>query len=424
MTHPEITQLVDHLFRQEAGKMVASLTRLAGLEHLELVEEAVQEAMLKAAQQWPFRGIPENPAGWLWQVAKNETLDQLRRRRTLARKLPLIIWEMDEFSRMPEPRLAHEIQDNQLRLIFTCCHPVLSREAQVGLTLRILCGFSISEIARAFLSQEAAISKRLVRARQKIRQANIPYEVPAGPELSARLEVVLEVLYLLFNEGYSASQGDEIIRRELCREAIRLTQVLADHPAGDIPASHALLALMLLHAARFSARYDADGHLLSLAEQDRSQWDKAMIVSGLDHLSRAASSAEAGEYHLQAGIAACHCVVNDYSATDWPRILQLYNLLFDLNPSPVIALNRAIALAEVDGPAAGIEAINAIENAPALKSYHLLYATRAEFYLNLGDIQRAIADFQQALTLTSVEPEQRFLRRKLASCHHTAASTG
>lgn len=396
--------------------MVASLTRFAGLEHLELVEEAVQEAMLKAAQQWPFSGIPDNPAGWLWQVAKNQTLDQLRRRRTLARKLPLIVQEIEAFSRMREPRLAHEIQDSQLRMIFTCCHPVLPRESQVGLTLRTLCGFSIPEIARAFLIQEPTVAKRLVRAKQKIKQADIPYQVPTGSELSARLEVVLKVLYLLFNEGYSASQGDEIIRWELCREAIRLTQLLADHPAGDKASTHALLALMLLHAARFQARRDADGRLLSLAEQDRARWDRTMIISGLYHLSRAAGSPEASEYHLEAGIAACHCVVDDYDATDWPRILHLYDLLLDLNPSPVVALNRAIALAEVDGPAAGIEAINAIDDTAALQAYPLLYATRAELYLKVGDYQKAWADFQRALDLTGVEPERRFFLGKLELC--------
>lgn len=412
----EVNPLVDSLFRHESGKLVASLTRFLGLSHLELVEDAVQEALLKAAQQWPYRGIPEQPTAWLWQVAKNQAIDCLRREKTLATKLAPLIHELDQYSRMSEPPLAHEIRDNLLRLIFTCCHPLLPPESQVALTLKTICGFSIPEIARAFLIPEATVAKRLVRAKQKIREASLPYEVPQGNGLSSRLEAVQEVLYLLFNEGYSASQGERVIRWELCREAIRLTELLVEHPAGSTPQTQALLALMLLHAARLSARQDECGHLLPLAEQDRSQWDKVMILKGLRYLKQATTTQEMSEYHLQAGIAACHCVAPDYATTDWPGILQLYDLLLQLNPSPVIALNRVVALAEVCGAQTGLEAIRQIQDSAALTAYHFFYATRAELHLKLGDYKSAGQDYEQALALTRVPSEKDFLTRKLTAC--------
>jgi RNA polymerase sigma-70 factor (ECF subfamily) len=416
-THkPAVTQLVDHLFRRESGRMVASLTRFFGSPYLALVEDAVQEALIKATQQWPFRGIPENPTAWLWQVAKNKAIDLLRRENSLAAKLAVIIQELEDYTDLPDPQLTQELQDNQLRMIFTCCHPINPPEAQVALTLRILCGFSIPEIARAFLTQETTIAKRLVRAKQKIRGAEIPYEVPTGDELSSRLEVVYAVLYLLFNEGYTASQGDDLIRWDLCGEAIRLTGLLVGHPAGNTSRTHALLALMLLHGARLRARQDGQGNLLPLSEQDRSLWDKEMILQGLYHLSESAKSQEISEYHLEAGIAACHCVVDHYEDTDWAKVLQLYDLLSGINASPVVALNRAVAVAKVYGPEAGIEAINTIKNTKAINTYYFLYATRAELYMQLGDYEKACDDYQQALALTDVTPEQSFITQKLETC--------
>lgn len=412
----EVIPLIDSLFRHESGKLVASLTRFLGLAQLELVEDAVQEALVKAVQQWPYRGIPEQPTAWLWQVAKNQAIDRLRREKTLATKLSQFVQVIDQYAHLSEPQLADEIRDSMLRLIFTCCHPLIPPEAQVALTLKTICGFSIPEIARAFLIPEATVAKRLVRAKQKIREASLPYEVPQGSELSARLGMVQEVLYLLFNEGYSASQGDRLIRWELCREAMRLTGLLAEHPAGNTAQTHALLALMLLHAARLNARQDEQGQLLSLAEQDRSQWDKAMILRGLHHLEQATTIQELSEYHLQAGIAACHCVAAAYAATDWSGILHLYDLLLKLNPSPVIALNRAVALAEVYGAAAGLEAIRQIQDSAAINNYHFFYATRAELHVKLGDYESARHDYEQALTLTGVPSERDFLAGKLAAC--------
>ena len=411
-----VNQLVDHLFRRESGKMVASFTQLFGPDHLEMVEDVVQEALLKAVRQWPFTGIPDNPSAWLWQVAKNQALDLLRRETAFSSKLVAITREFDEYVSLPEPQLAHEVQDNQLRLMFTCCHPLIPKSAQVVLTLKTLCGFSIPEISRAFLVREATIAKRLVRAKQKIKKANIPYEVPTGEALANRLASVLEVLYLLFNEGYYASHGDELIRWDLCGEAIRLTTLLTEHAVCAAPATHALLSLMLLHGARLGARQDKNGNLLLLSEQDRSRWDKAMIIKGFHHLHQSAKAEVLSEYYLQAMIAACHCLASTYETTDWEKILRLYDLLCQLNDSPVIALNRAVALSKVHGPVAGVEAINEVEASKAMTVYHLLYATRAALYMQLADYEKACADYQQALALTKVKAAQSFLRTKLASC--------
>lgn len=412
----QVNQLVDHLFRHEAGKIIAGLTRYFGPDNLELVEDAVQEALLKAAQQWPFRGIPENPAIWLRQVAKNKAIDFLRREKTLSDKLLAIIQDFDRQIDLATPRFDHEVQDDLLRMIFTCCHPAIPQESQVALTLKTLCGFSVAEIAGAFLIKEETMARRLVRARQKIREMEIPFEVPVGTELSERLEAVLDVSYLLFNEGYKASQGEALIRWDLCREAVRLTTLLAEHPVSSTPETHALLALMLLHSARLGARQDEQGELLLLSEQDRAAWDQALICKGLVYLNKSTESKKISEYHLQAGIAALHCLAESYEATNWPRILALYDLLLEINNSPVIALNRAVALAEVHGPKAGIEAINDIEDSKAVIAYYPFYVTRAELYMRLGAYDKACLDYQQALALADVKAEQAFLLTKLEDC--------
>jgi len=297
--------------------------------------------------------------------------------------------------------------------MFACCHPALSPEDQTALALKTLCAFSANEIANAFLTTEAAIAKRLTRAKQKIRDEHIPFEIPAGDELSRRLDAVLQTLYLLFNEGYKASSGDDLIKEDLCQEAIRLGALLAEHPAGNQPRIHALVALMLLNAARLPARMDSEGNILRLKEQDRSTWNQAMIARGIKHLSESAVGEELSAYHLQAGIAACHCVASDYESTDWRKILSLYDLLMELDGSPVIALNRAVAVANVDGPQAGIEAVEAIHNGSQLKSYYLLYAVLGEFEKQLNNFQAAIDNFRKALELTELTSEQLFLSKRL-----------
>ena len=371
-------------------------------------------------QTWPYYGVPRNPAAWLTQTAKNLAVDLIRREKLFYDKQPQIITFIEQWS--PDPGAGDsasfdsEIKDGSLRLMFACCHPQIPPEAQTALALKTLCGFSPAEIASAFLTTEAAIAKRLTRARQKIRELRIPFEIPSGSELSTRLEGVLQTLYLLFNEGYKASSGDSLVREELCSEAIRLATLLAGHPVGDQPCVHALLALMLLNGARLPARVDTDGNILRLRDQDRSSWNTAMIGRGMLHLSQSASGDQLSVYHLQAGIAACHCTANDYESTNWPRILSLYDHLAVLDESPVVALNRAVAVANVNGPRAGIESVEAIRNRAQLESYYLLYAVLGEFEAQLNNFPAAVNHLRKALQLTELKSEQSFLSKKLGEC--------
>ena len=413
----EISRLADHLFRHEAGKLISVLTGIFGINRLQLAEDVVQESLVRALRTWPYAGIPQNPAAWLTQTAKNLALDRIRREKLFHDKEPQIIAFMEQWptdsATSESPMFESEIRDGRLRLMFACCHPVLSPEDQTALALKTLCAFSAPEIASAFLTTEAAITKRLTRAKQKIRDEHIPFEIPAGEELARRLDAVLQTLYLLFNEGYKASSGDDLIKEDLCQEAIRLCALLAEHPAGNQPRTHALVALMLLNTARLPARMDSDGNILRLKEQDRSTWNQVMIARGIRHLSESAAGNELSAYHLQAGIAACHCVASDYESTDWRKILSLYDRLMELDSSPVIALNRAVAVANVNGPQAGIVAVEAIQNGSQLKSYYLLYAVLGEFEKQLNNFQAAIDNFRKALDLAELTSEQLFLSKRL-----------
>jgi RNA polymerase sigma-70 factor (ECF subfamily) len=347
----EVSQVVEHLFRHEAGKMVAILTGIFGTEHLTLAEDVVQEALARALQTWPFYGVPKNPSAWIMRVSRNLALDVVRRQKVFRDKEAEIIRLIEQPDSLPDvPAFADsEIADDRLRMMFVCCHPVVPADAQAALALNTLCGFSVTEISRAFLATDAAMAKRLTRAKQKIREAKIPFEIPTGDELTRRLNGVLQALYLLFNEGYKASTGEKLVREEICQEAIRLTSLLVEHASGNQPKTHALLALMLLNAARIPARVDDDGNLLRLQEQDRTRWDQPMIAHGLFHFAQSAAGEEITEYHLQAGIAACHCAAKDYESTDWSQILSLYDRLVESDASPVIALNRAIVIANIRG---------------------------------------------------------------------------
>ena len=413
----EVSHVLEHLFRHEAGKVVSTLARNFGVARLKLAEDVVQEALAKALQTWPYYGIPRNPAAWITQVSKNLALDVIRRENVFRNKEIAISRFIDQWSPSPaddDSTFSREqISDDSLWMMFMCCHPLIPQEAQVALALKTLCGFSPAEIARAFLTSEAAIAKRLTRAKKKIRKANIPFELPVEEELAERLDGVLQTLYLLFNEGYKASGGKNLIREELCREAIRLGSLLAEHPAGNRPRSHALVALMLLNGARLPSRVDTDGNILRLKEQDRSSWDQAMIAKGLYHLMQSTEGDEISRYHLEAGISACHCAARDYESTDWPRILSLYDLLIDLDDSPVIALNRAVAVANVHGPEAGIAAVEAIRNREPLKSYYLLYAVLGEFESLLSNRQAAIDYFRKSLELATIKSEMTFLSKRL-----------
>ena len=413
----QVPQVVEHLFRQEAGKIVATLTRIFGVEHLTLAEDVVQEALVRALQTWPYYGVPKNPSAWIMQVARNLALDVVRRQQVFRDKQKEISVLMDQTSPPQEVlSLDQELKDDRLRLMFLCCHPRIPQEGQVALALKTLCGLGISEISRAFLTTEAAVAKRLTRAKQQIRQASIPFEIPAGEELSQRLEGVWQTLYLLFNEGYKASSGDQLIRQELCHEAIRLAGLLAEHRAGDRPKTHALLSLMLLNAARSPARVSAEGHLLRLKDQDRTTWDKSLIARGMFHLARSASGDQLSEFHLQAGIAACHCAASDYASTDWPQILSLYDRLIEFDDSPVLALNRAVAVAEVHGPRAGIQTVQAMARKEELKNYYLLYAVLGELEAQLKNFAAAAEHFQKSLQLSAITAEELFLTRRWRDC--------
>jgi RNA polymerase sigma factor (sigma-70 family) len=417
---PEVTRLVDHLFRREAGRLVAILTRHFGVAYLHLAEDVVQDALVKAMLTWPFTGVPQNPSAWLLQTAKNRALDQTRRdllwRGKQSELAPLVEDCLQTALTVAPPQFEDEIRDSQLRMMFVCCHPGLPPETQVALTLKTLCGFGEREIAAALLATEASVTKRLVRARQYLREQEVAVELPAAVALAPRVDTVLHALYLLFNEGYKASQGDSLLRADLCAEAIRLAEILMAHPLGDRPATHALLALMHLGAARLPARTDGDGGLLLLAEQDRTQWNLAQIKLGLRHLAASGTGTNVTRYHLEAGIAACHALAPDFATTDWRQIVLLYDLLLDQDGSPIVALNRAVAVAQRDGPRAGLDALDGIRGREALERYHLLHAVAGQLWFDAGDSGRAAACFRRALERVTLPAERALLTKKLGQC--------
>ena len=413
-TQPQPGEVVDHLFRHQYGRMIATLTRIFGPRRLDLAEEVVEDALLKALEIWPFQGIPENPAAWLVQVAKNRALDVIRREATLATKVSDLARAFPDHTEFTQPE--DQFTDDQLSMMFLCCHPSLTQETRVALTLKAVAGFSVTEIARAFLAQESAIAQRLVRGKRQIHDQQIEFEMPAATDLRSRLDSVLEVLYLLFNEGYAAHEGESLLRRDLCEEAIRLARIVAAHPSTGIPKTRALLALLLLQSSRLSARVSEEGNLFLLRDQDRTLWDQALISEGLNQLGRSAQGDELSTYHLQAEIAAYHAIAPSYAGTDWQSITCLYDQLYELEPNPVIALNRAIALSRWQGPEAGIGALAAIEHHPALARYHLLQTALGELWAERGDKDRAAEYYKAALDRPCTEPERRLLQKRLAAC--------
>src|SRR5450432_2132047 len=387
--------------------MVSTLTRIFGPRHLGLAEDVVQDALVKALERWPLGGVPANPTAWLIEVARNRALDVLRREGVLALKAEDIA---RAFSAGSES--AAEEMDDQLAMMFLCCHPAVPRDARVALTLKTVCGFGTGEIARAFLIQETAAAQRIVRAKRLIRDRGIAFELPEAPELPERLDSVLETLYLMFNEGYS-SGGEQLLRQDLCEESIRLAGLVADHSATTAPHCHALLALFLLQSARSAARVDPAGDLFLLCDQDRSQWARGRISEGLRRLEKSASGDRMTEYHLEAGIAAVHATAPDFASTDWACIAQLYDGLYAMNPSPVVALNRAVAIARSHGPEAGLRALAVVEGNPALARYHLLPATLGMLWREAGHAEKAASYFRRALECECSAPERRFLERQL-----------
>ncbi len=407
----EVEAAVAQAFRDEWGQVVATLIRVTG--DWDLAEEAAQDAFALALQRWPRDGIPRRPGAWLTTAARNRAVDRRRRAAVGAAKLREVA-ALHEDDPAPVPISdGSGVPDDRLRLMFTCCHPALALEAQVALTLRTLAGLSTVEIARAFLVNEPTMAKRLSRAKQKIRHAGIPYRVPPAHLLPERTPALLAVLYLLFNEGYSATAGADLLRQGLSAEAIRLTRVLTSL-MPDEPEAGGLLALMLLHDARRATRLDAGGDLVLLADQDRTRWDAEEIAEGVALLDRVLLRGEPGRYQVQAAIAACHATASDAADTDWPQIAVLYGRLVRLVPSPVVELNRAVAVGMADGPLAGLALVEELAAAGALAGYHLLPATRADLLRRLGRTAEAADAYRAALDLAANEAERRYLGRRLA----------
>jgi len=406
----DIEAAVADAFRQEWGRVVATLIRVTG--DWDLAEECAQDAFATALARWPADGVPDRPGAWLTTTARNRAVDKLRRSKNEAAKLKEMAMLSEPAQQAGGAAGDSGVTDDRLRLIFTCCHPALALEARVALTLRTLAGLSTAEIARAFLVPEPTMAKRLVRAKHKIKDAGIPYRVPPAHLLPDRMTGVLAVLYLLFNEGYSATAGPDILRRDLCEEAIRLARVLTSLMPAE-PEATGLLALMLLTDARRPARLDSGGDVVTLEDQDRTRWDAAEISEGVALLESALRHGRAGQYQLQAAIAACHARAAAPEDTDWAQIASLYERLLELVPSAVIELNHAVAVAMAAGPAAGLALVDALAADGQLAGYHLLTATRADLLRRLGRLEDAAASYREALAMATTEPERRFLARRL-----------
>ena len=414
MSHQKASEAIDAVWRIESARLIAGLARIVG--DVGVAEDLAQDALVAALEQWPESGIPDNPGAWLMATAKHRAIDLLRRRKMQEAKHEHLGRELDERQASPEADLAAAIDDpvgdDLLSLMFTACHPVLSTEARVALTLRLLAGLTTDEIARAFLVPKSTIQQRIVRAKRTLAAARVPFEVPRGAELAERLESVLEVVYLVFNEGYSATAGEDWVRPALCEDALRLGRILAEL-APDKPEVHGLVALMEIQASRIRARVGPNGEPILLLQQDRGRWDHLLIGRGLAELERAeAPGGGYGPYALQAAIAACHARARTADETDWTRIVALYDALAQLVPSPVVELNRAVALGMAFGPAAGLELVDTLTTDPALAGYHLLPSVRGDLLAKLGRFEEARAEFARAAQLTQNVRERQLLTRK------------
>lgn len=410
----------EHLFRREAGRMVVALTHIFGVHNLAMAEDVVQDAFCRALEVWKFRGVPENPSAWLMTTAKNRALDILRRERTAQTFAPelgrLLQSEWTLAPTVQEIFESNSIKDDQLRMMFSCCHPKLPEEAQVALVLNILCGFSVNEIAGAFVSSHAAIEKRISRAKKVLAGSKTLFDVADAEGFPARLAAVQRALYLLFNEGYHGASSESAVRVELCQEAMRLAATLLEYAPAATPATHALAALMSLHAARLPSRLDGSGNLTPFLDQDRSQWNAHLVNEGLALLDRSATGSDLTEYHIEAAIAAAHCCAQRTEETDWEQIVWLYDELMRVRPSPVVALNRAIAIAQQEGPERGLEEIYAIENDDRLAVYPFYTAAIGELELRCGRHESAGRYFRDALALARSPMERRFLERRVSAC--------
>jgi RNA polymerase sigma-70 factor (ECF subfamily) len=408
--------LVEDLFRAESARLTAALTRILGPAHLELAADATQDALLAALRYWPTRGVPANPQAWLLQVARLRALDLLRRDASLAAREAQVAHELEALERVGSARTGEgtdPFADDQLRMMLLCCHPALSPDSRVALTLKLVAGFGVAEIARAFLADEGAIAQRLVRAKRSLREADAPLVMPSPEETPARLQSVLEVLYLMFNEGHTAYEGDSLLRRDLCQEALRLAELLLAYPATTAPRVHALAALFCFHAARLATRTDAMGALVRLPAQDRGRWDGALVARGLRHLDASAQGESLSPYHLEAEIAALHATAPSWEATDWERILSAYDVLLRLTGSDVVALNRVVALWQAKGAAAARSELAALANRRSLAQYHLFHAVHGELLAATSEREQSLAAFREALRLARLEPERVLLAQRL-----------
>jgi RNA polymerase sigma factor (sigma-70 family) len=412
-----VVPLVEHFFRNEAGRLVAVLTRFFGWRNFELVEDMVQATLLDALQSWRLRGVPDNPSGWVHRIAKNKVLDALRRDeigQRVSRARTALSSLQD--AGIDDLFLDSEIEDSQLRMMFACCHPSLARENQLALTLKALCGFGISEIARALLVAEETVKKRLQRATRDLIDNQVSLDPPLAAELVGRLDGVHQVLYLLFNEGYRSTKGDTAIRADLCEEAARLCHLLCSQPQCATPSTRALMALMLFHAARLDGRIDDRGYILLMEDQDRSKWDRRLIQRAQAFLDQSAEGKAVSPFHLEAGIALYYCSAKSYAETDWPAIRRLYDALLALQPSPIYVLNRAIVIAQIEGPEAGIRALGEAGKDTSLRHYHLFDATLGEFYRRTGDLELARRYFLAAKQKTGSLHDHELIDRRLAMC--------
>ncbi|MGC4038829.1 MAG: sigma-70 family RNA polymerase sigma factor [Chitinophagaceae bacterium] len=412
-----IKQLVDHLFRHESGKMISVLSRVLGLQNLETAHDIVQDTLLQAMSVWSFKAIPDNPSAWLYRVARNKAIDFLRREKKFREISPQYAYLVQsEWTLSPTINnlfLENEIQDSQLAMMFACCHPAIPEESQIALTLKTLCGLSGNEIAKAFLTNDETISKRIYRAKEKIKSEKIELAVPTGMELHNRLDTILKTLYLLFNEGYNSSHPEKLIREDLCEEAIRLCILLTQHTLTAFPRVKALLALMCFQSSRLDARLDEKGNIILLKHQDRSKWNRSLIKKGFDYIDDAAEPFEISSYHLEAGIASLHAASPSFERTDWKSIYHLYEMLYQLQPNPVVAMNKAIASAYSISKE---NALRELQQIKGLEHHHIYYASIGEMYFDLQQKEIAKEYFEKALHLTNSQTEKQLLFEKIALC--------
>lgn len=415
MPEQNVNQLVGHLFRHESGKMAAVLTRIVGIQNLDLAQDLVQDTLLKAINTWKIKGIPENPSGWLYTVAKRKAIDAIRQKKihheiesNLAKAF------QSEWTMAPTVKhlfFDHEIEDSQLRMMFACCHPAIPYESQIALTLKTLCGLSVSEIAHSFLTNEETITKRIYRAKEKIREEKIELEIPSAATLTSRLETVLHSLYLLFTEGYNSSHPDQLIRHDLCEEAMRLCLFLTKNSLTNLPNTRALLALMCFQASRAEARLNSSGNIILLKHQNRKLWNKPLIEQGNEYLNSSATGETLSEYHLEAAIAACHAQALTFEETDWKRILGLYEILSSVKSDPIVEMNLAIVLGFAETPEKGLEKLKSIKG---LENNSIYHAALGDFYQQTRNSKEAKVEYEQAIRLTKSSSEIELLHKKIS----------